>query len=349
MDLPQDIAMEAEVINATQAKNTLASEIRIMLRAFATRARLVFELNSGNYKRFHSGELSRFNDNDLYMFADLVSAAAVELLTELSTTGLTQIMIDELDAKIAELKLMVKTQSIAIAVRDTASNLRVKKANELFKLLMKYSDVGKNIWYEVNEALYNDYLIYDTQVGSISAPTNLSVDVSTMLFTWSEEINATSYVLEATTEVGGSDFEVIYSGPDNYINYTPTSEGLRSYRVRCRNSGGYSEYSNVMLYNYIAVLPQPGYISISVINAVTGAISILWEEISGATFYRLYHSQVAIGSPALEYTMIGEYSVAGFSGSVPTGYRHYFKVICGNSEKLSVDSDAIFVDMPLVP
>jgi hypothetical protein len=50
------------------------------------------------------------------------------------------------------------------------------------------------------------------------------------------------------------------------------------------------------------------------------------------------------------YTLVGEYTTASYSGTVPTGYRYWFYVISGSSEEmLSVASDAVYVDMPLVP
>jgi hypothetical protein len=47
--------------------------------------------------------------------------------------------------------------------------------------------------------------------------------------------------------------------------------------------------------------------------------------------------------------MLGEFTVASYSGTVNTGYRHWFQVVSGNSQKLSVASDGVSVDMPLVP
>jgi hypothetical protein len=174
-----------------------------------------------------------------------------------------------------------------------------------------------------------------------------------MTFSVSPVPNAVSYQFEMAV-AGSQDFEVIYTGPDNFFIYTPPVSGLASYRARCHNSGGYSDYSNLMVYNYVEpVLPAPGYISLTVINASTGAIAINWESVEGALFFRLFSSQVAIGAeePAAGlYTLVGEYTTASYSGTVSTGYRYWFYVISGSSEEmLSVPSQSIYVDMQLIP
>ena len=55
-------------------------------------------------------------------------------------------------------------QGQAIANRDNAAKERVEKANELYALLTRYCEIGKSIWYETNEAKYNDYIIYTNTI-----------------------------------------------------------------------------------------------------------------------------------------------------------------------------------------
>ena len=56
----------------------------------------------------------------------------------------------------------METQSDAIADREIGTMLRIKTANEIYGEISRVCDTGKGIWKEVNEAKYNDYIIYDT-------------------------------------------------------------------------------------------------------------------------------------------------------------------------------------------
>ena len=52
-----------------------------------------------------------------------------------------------------------------ISDRDMATENRVENLNYLYSLVSKYAGIGQDIFYEVNEAKYNDYVIYDTPSG----------------------------------------------------------------------------------------------------------------------------------------------------------------------------------------
>lgn len=176
------------------------------------------------------------------------------------------------------------------------------------------------------------------------APTNLTVDVATMVFSWDPILeNTTSYILQ--TSIAGVEWETIYSGTDNFVTYVPPTTGLKMYRALGRNQNGLGIASGVMQYNYHG-LPAPDYISLSVVNATTGVVALNWGEVSGATRYQLFSSEVATGSPAPgEYTLVGEYAIASYSGTFNLGFRHWFYAIAGDIENLSLPSDAVYVDL----
>ncbi len=359
LSYPTDASFLTDAVSATESKNALANDLRILVRSIGTRAKIVFGSNNGKYDKFVLKDLSRANDNNLLVFCERVSIEAAKFLPELTSAGLTQSMIDDLIDKANNFRTAVISQDDAVKLRDENSNLRIKKANELYRLLNKYSTIGKNIWYEVNEALYNDYVIYDYSGGSSSgggtgggggpvpaAPTNLGLDTMTMNFYWDQVENATSYQLE--TSVAGVEWVEIYSGSDSSIYYFPPVAGLMQYRVKARNSNGYGPSSGVMMYNYPGELAAPDNLSITVTNVVSGAITMTWSEVEGATFYKLYGCSVATGAPALpliDFSYAGEFNVATFSGVGGTGNRRYYYVKAGNSERVSVASEVVFVDL----
>lgn len=52
-----------------------------------------------------------------------------------------------------------------VSDRDIATENRIEALNALYALVMKYAGTGQDIFYEENEAKYNDYVIYDTPSG----------------------------------------------------------------------------------------------------------------------------------------------------------------------------------------
>lgn len=64
-----------------------------------------------------------------------------------------------------DLDVAIDTQAQGISDRDLASESRVEALNHLYQLLTKYAGTGQDIFYETNEAKYNDYIIYDTPSG----------------------------------------------------------------------------------------------------------------------------------------------------------------------------------------
>ncbi|MDT3738183.1 MAG: fibronectin type III domain-containing protein [Candidatus Kapabacteria bacterium] len=344
-----DGSIIGDVMITTENKKSLREQVEETIRTMALRVEQKWGTNSGKYRRLDIRTPSILADDSLLVMSRTVHAKMVEYQPDLVDLGLTPELLDDYEDLNEQFELAKNAQSDAVALRDVKKDERINKGNELYKMVTFYCNYGKIIYSKTNPAKYNDYVIYDSFVaGTLIAPENLTVDVITMIFTWDAVENATSYQLE--TSIVGTDWEEIYSGEENFVNYVPPVEGLRQYRVRARNSSGYGPSSVVMYYNYVAILPAPGYISLSVINAATGAIALNWEEVASAEFYRLYHSQTALNAPDPgEYTMLGEFTVASYSGTVNTGYRHWFQVVSGNSQKLSVASDGVSVDMPLVP
>jgi hypothetical protein len=196
---PTDSGLASDVTIAVDNKNTIASELKIMVRSFGTRAKLAFGDNKGKNDKFVLKDLSHATDRNLLVFCEMVGIEAATYLTEMATAGLTQSMIDDLVDKTNDFRNAMITQSDAVALRDDSSNARTKKANELYGLLTRYSDVGKAIWYETNEALYNDYLIYPGSTSStLHAPTNLAISLvsgstSMIQLTYNEVSGAVSY------------------------------------------------------------------------------------------------------------------------------------------------------------
>lgn len=99
-----------------------------------------------------------------------MSGTAEKYLTELSEEGLTSDKINTLITQRDALDLAIDAQAQGISDRDVAAEGRVEALNILYQLLTKYAGIGQDIFYETNEAKYNDYIIYDTPSGLPEVP-----------------------------------------------------------------------------------------------------------------------------------------------------------------------------------
>ncbi|WP_263603716.1 hypothetical protein [Chryseobacterium sp. PET-29] len=99
-----------------------------------------------------------------------MTATAQKYLTELSDEGLTSDKINTLIAQREALDLAIDAQAQGISDRDVAAEGRIEALNKLYQLLTKYAGTGQDIFYETNEAKYNDYIIYDTPSGLPEVP-----------------------------------------------------------------------------------------------------------------------------------------------------------------------------------
>ncbi len=230
---------EEVLTDATATKNTIAAELKTILRGITERARIAFGIGSSKYSLFHTKDLSKLPDSELLLFSRVVKRSADTYHTELLPVGLTAAMITALDAKNTDFEIAVNSQRTAIAMRDAATNNRSEKALELYNLMTSYCETGKVIWYETNEACYNDYVIFGAngQPVTLIAPTEFICDNTAHKFTWTAIDNATSY--EIQTLNGHTDWTQLWTGSDTQYIYTPSPGTTAQYRIRARNSSGY--------------------------------------------------------------------------------------------------------------
>jgi hypothetical protein len=335
---------------ATEEKVDFTIRLKDAIWQMAWRVETKWTKNSKQYRLLAVDDIYNKPDDSVLRIGRQVHKIMVQFLPDLADLGLSTAVLDDFIALTDDYETALNSQNQAIVERDANKQIRIKMGNEIYYDLVAYAELGKKLYAKTDPAKYNDYIIYDSYIpGTLTAPENLSVDVGTMVFSWSPVTNATSYVLLSAV-MGSDEFETIYIGTDNFVMYVPPEAGIRQYKTKARSNSGYGPESAIMLYNHVAILPAPGYISLSIINANSGAIAINWEEVASAEFYRLFHSQTALNAPDPgEYTMLGEFTVGSYSGNVTTGYRHWFQVFAGNSELLSTASDSVMVDMPLVP
>lgn len=164
-DFPSDEQLEGIKIDATENKNTKRLDLEKIMRTISLIVKIVFKEGTGKYKEFGNADLTRQTDEELVRNAKIMSVSAVKYLADLTNDGLTLAKIQKLDSAKQDFDDAIDEQRKAISERDTATEGRIEKGNLLYELLIKYAEIGKNIWYDTNEAKYNDYIIYNTSTG----------------------------------------------------------------------------------------------------------------------------------------------------------------------------------------
>lgn len=163
--LPSDEELETEKIGQTQTKNRARAALEKTMRTLFNMASNHFGFQSAQYRSFGNPEISRMPDEELVRVGGIMVISATQHLAALADEGLTQVMIDTLTTQTEALDEAIDEVAKGISDRDIATESRIETLNSLYKLVMKYAGIGQDIFYEVNEAKYNDYVIYDTPSG----------------------------------------------------------------------------------------------------------------------------------------------------------------------------------------
>ena len=184
-DNPTDEELSGDLVIATQAKNAEKTELQRQVRQISDRARIKFGEADGRFRKFGVELLTRQGDDELVRTAKRVVRVATGLLPELTSEGLTAIMIAELGASADTFDNLVDAQDEAFKNRDIAVDERISLGNTLYDLLVNLAAKGKLCWEDVNEAKYNDYILTAssspaTQVteGNVAAQSVVSTSVT---------------------------------------------------------------------------------------------------------------------------------------------------------------------------
>lgn len=172
-NFPSDEQLESIKMNLTEQKDAARRALEKSMRSIFKMAENVFGLYSAKYKEFGSAGISQLSDAEVVRIAKMMSGTAEKYLPQLADEGLTSDKINTLITQREALDVAIDAQAKGISDRDLASEDRVEALNHLYQLLTKYAGTGQDIFYETNEAKYNDYIIYDTPSGlPETLPTN---------------------------------------------------------------------------------------------------------------------------------------------------------------------------------
>jgi hypothetical protein len=164
-NFPSDEQLEAIKMDLTAKKEAARSALEKTMRTILNMAENVFGFGSAKHKEFGASDITRQSDSELVRNAKIMSVTATKYLTNLASEGLTAAKITTLTTQKDTLDLAIDAQAKGISDRDVATEDRTEILNVLYRLLTKYAGIGQDIFYETDEAKYNDYVIYDTPSG----------------------------------------------------------------------------------------------------------------------------------------------------------------------------------------
>lgn len=164
-NFPSDEQLEAIKIELTAQKDAARNALAKTMRTILNMAQNVYGLASAKYKEFGASDLARQSDAELVRNARIMTVTAEKYLSDLASEGLSADKIATLSTQRDTLDLAIDAQAKGISDRDVATEDRIETLNILYRLLTKYAGIGQDIFYETDEAKYNDYVIYDTPSG----------------------------------------------------------------------------------------------------------------------------------------------------------------------------------------
>jgi hypothetical protein len=164
-NLPTDEELEGIKMDFTEKKDLKEDAIRKQVNRIMTAAENIFGIHSAKYYRFGAKGLDGMVDSELLKCARRVARTANSLMSDLAAEGVTTALTATLLTTANDYEEAIDDQLDAINDRNIAAEERVEAGNAIYLKLVKLTNTGKDIWFTVNEAKYNDYVIYNTQSG----------------------------------------------------------------------------------------------------------------------------------------------------------------------------------------
>lgn len=178
-NFPTDEEFKGLSIKKTAKKDELRTAVHKGISDIMIRVKNKYGMPSPDYNRFGTSGLYDESDSDFVRSSRRVTRLATEYLDELYNKGLRQAEIDELNEKINLFDNSIDIKDQSVKDRDTATQKRAAFANELYKLVNELCDYGKQVFYDSDEAKYNDYVIYANQNKSNAENSNGINNVTT--------------------------------------------------------------------------------------------------------------------------------------------------------------------------
>ena len=160
----RDAELLGEQVRKTHERNTLDTLVRANIRKIQVRLETVYsESNPTFLSLFKVSDLSKITYSELILEGERILRKCRTYSSELTVNGITETLVNEFENVLSQLRETSIDQKLKVADRDYASGNRLQLANNVYKQIFDICAIGKAIWIDENEALYNDYVIYENQ------------------------------------------------------------------------------------------------------------------------------------------------------------------------------------------
>ncbi|MEY4925978.1 MAG: hypothetical protein RI894_414 [Bacteroidota bacterium] len=160
-NMPTDLELLGDQEGATSDKTILRNMLLNKLRNMRERVKLIFEEGSGRYNKFGFAGLSSISDNDLVQAALRAVRCGHQYQVMFANVGIDIAYLDDVRSVADDYQDTLLTQVTTMSDRDIATEDRREAGNVLYAEVVKHAEIGKTIWSNIDEAKYNDYVIYN--------------------------------------------------------------------------------------------------------------------------------------------------------------------------------------------
>jgi hypothetical protein len=248
---PPDSFYQSDVSLAVQTKNSTHTGLIVDVRNIIDTAIIEWGEGSPQYKKFGTKNMTNLTDRSFLVACRQVVTTATGFLASLTGVGLTQAMIDTVSTNAETFELNLNSVNDMIEQRDLKTQERITDGNTLYAFVVKYAQIGKLIWDDVDEAKYNDYVIYPTVNSGLGKVLNLvgvyipaaGGELASIDLSWSAVTGADGYdVFVSIVPIGDPavQFALLGGAPGTTFQHTPlpTIPSDYYYKVHAVNPAG---------------------------------------------------------------------------------------------------------------
>ena len=173
---PNDEILRADLSYAVEQRDAVRNIVLITMRSISVRAKIVFGDNTAKFRSMNTGNISQMSDSNLLIAARQVHSAAESNISALASEGITVGYLTDFIDNVQLFENAIAEIANKRILRDESSEHKVKTGNQLYHLVTKYCNYGKNIFENSSPAKYNDYIIYSSSNGNKSSKTKAPIE-----------------------------------------------------------------------------------------------------------------------------------------------------------------------------
>ena len=161
-DLPDDDELVGEQMILSEKKYKSSNDLQASIRSLMTRVALKFNNRTGRYRKYGATKLGDLTDAQLIFCARRVVRVARQQIDFLEEVGVNENVLGRISEASQSFENAVNLQQDKVVDRDIGVEKRVDLGNEIYDELVVLCNIGKDIWDNKDQALYDNYCLYES-------------------------------------------------------------------------------------------------------------------------------------------------------------------------------------------